>query len=499
MEILIRPWQREDFPAVRRILRESWNATYSAFIPEEDLRSYFETTYQIDSLTRLYECRFVHGAIGEADGEAVGFARTQFHANENRLYLASLYLLPTHQGRGIGGKLLGVAEEKALAYDLRELWVGVMVQNEAARRWYDRRGFRFVKEEPFRMGGTTVPHLIGFKAITKQHENAELQRRCFASFDGEGETLRFADLAADLLEHQKKSWPKLGEGYAALAAVRVRKVGGDRSRIYAQLNAQRLLSSAAPVDPESIRKRPCFLCLENLPSQQQGILYRKNDFILCNPAPIFPVHYTIAHLRHLPQAISDHFGTFLRLAEDFGPRMTLIYNGPRCGASAPDHLHFQAFPAGLLPVEKEILERTNLVAARRRNGVAFSRAAGLGRGMVILEGEDMAAVAAAFGDAIRALGRLAGGAKEPMLNLLGAHTGRLWRLILFPRRRHRPDAYFQEGEGKLLVSPGAVDMGGIFITPREEDFHALDPGLVERIFREVAFTDAEVDALLDLL
>jgi ribosomal protein S18 acetylase RimI-like enzyme len=167
MEILIRPWRREDFPAVQRILRESWKATYSTFIPEEDLQNYLEATYRIDSLTRLYECSFVHGAIGEADGEAVGFARTQFHATENRLYLASLYLLPAYQGKGIGGKLLRAAEEKTLAYDLRELWVGVMVQNEAARRWYDRRGFRFVKEEPFRMGGTTVPHLIGFRG--KRH------------------------------------------------------------------------------------------------------------------------------------------------------------------------------------------------------------------------------------------------------------------------------------------------------------------------------------------
>ena len=165
MEILIRPWRMEDLPAVRWILWESWMAAYSAFVPEEDLRAYHEATYRIESLTHLYESPFVHGFIGEADGEAAGFARTQFNKSENRLFLASLYLLPDFQRKGIGGRLLRAAEEKALAYNLGELWVGVMVQNEAARRWYEKRGFRFVREEPFRMGGTTVPHLIGFNVI----------------------------------------------------------------------------------------------------------------------------------------------------------------------------------------------------------------------------------------------------------------------------------------------------------------------------------------------
>lgn len=167
MAILIRPWRMEDLPAVRRILRESWMAAYGAFIPEEDLRSYHEATYRIDSLENLYQSRFVRGFIGVADGAAAGFARTQFHWNENRLYLASLYLLPAFQRRGIGGELLRTAEERVLNHGLEELWVGVMIQNEAAQRWYENRGFRFVREEPFRIGRTTVPHRIGYKVIIR--------------------------------------------------------------------------------------------------------------------------------------------------------------------------------------------------------------------------------------------------------------------------------------------------------------------------------------------
>jgi GNAT superfamily N-acetyltransferase len=118
MAALIRPWQEGDIPAVRLILWENWPATYRAFIPQRDLEAYFKATYHPEALARLYEAPFVHGLIAEADGEAVGFARTQYHANERRLYLASLYLLPGHQGKGVGAALLEGAEARARAYGL---------------------------------------------------------------------------------------------------------------------------------------------------------------------------------------------------------------------------------------------------------------------------------------------------------------------------------------------------------------------------------------------
>ena len=327
----------------------------------------------------------------------------------------------------------------------------------------------------------------------------DMKRRCFAVFDGRGETLPLADLADGLLKRQKENWPGLSEGYAALGAVRIRKIRGDGWGVQVQFNPRRILSSGAILDPESIRRRPCFLSLENLPPEQQAIRYRDDYLVLCNPAPIFPAHWTIAHVHHLSQSLADHLGIFLRLAVDFGPRMTLFYNGPCAGASAPDHLHFQAAPAGLMPVEEEILDPRKGTGVRRRDGVKISGAAGLGRGILVIEGRKEEAVAALVGEVIEALGRLTSSAGEPLLNILCRHTGEGWRLILFPRRKHRPDAYFQEGKEGLLISPGAVDMGGIIITPREEDFLALTPDLVSGIFREVAFDDAATDALLALL
>ena len=499
MEILIRPWTREDFPAVRRILWESWIAAYRAFIPEEDLRAYLEATYQIASLSLLYDSSFIHGLIGEADGEAVGFARTQFHKDEKRLYLASLYLLPAYQGKGIGGKLFRAAEERAEAYGLTELWVGVMVRNEAAGRWYDRKGFLFVREEPFRMGRTIVAHRIGYKTIARSSRDADLPRRLFAVYGGGGETPLLADLAAELLERQIKTWPVLAEGYSALGSALVKEIRGEGWKVKVQFNPRRIVSTGAKLDPESIRKRPCFLCPEHLPPEQQAILYRDDYLVLCNPAPIFPRHLTIAHRRHLPQSLLENLQTFLQLAADFGPSIIVFYNGPQSGASAPDHLHFQAAPAGLLPVEAEVLEPRHRKIVGRWDGVSLWRTLGLGRGILVIEGKGAEEVTSVFGKLIGALQRLNSSADEPLLNVFCVHTGEGWRLILFPRLTLRPAAYFREEPERLLISPGAVDMGGMLITPREKDFLALDLEIIRGIYREVAFDDAAVDALIDLL
>jgi Domain of unknown function (DUF4922) len=326
-----------------------------------------------------------------------------------------------------------------------------------------------------------------------------LERGCFAVFAGVRETVPLADLAVALLERQKKTWPGLAGGYEALGEARLREIRGDGWGVQIQFNPRRIVSSGARVDPETIRRRPCFLCLDHLPPEQQAILYRDDYLVLCNPMPIFPGHLTIAHRRHLPQSLPENMITFLRLAVDFGPRMTLFYNGPRAGASAPDHLHFQAAPASLMPVEKEILDPRKRTGVRRRGGVEICRTVGLARGILLIEGKEEGNVAAAVGDVIGMLGRSTSSDGEPLLNILCTRTGEVWRLILFPRLKLRPAAYFLEGEERLLVSPGAVDMGGMIITPMEKDFLALDRERVLEIFREVAFDDAAVEALLDAI
>lgn len=322
-------------------------------------------------------------------------------------------------------------------------------------------------------------------------------RRCFALFDGPG-AAPLADLAYELLARQKREWPALAGGYGALDAVRVRRLYGDGWGVQVQFNPQRIVSTGAKLDPQS-RRRPCILCRENLPPEQQAILYRDDYLVLCNPAPIFPAHWTIAHVRHTPQALAERLETFLRLAADFGPGMIVFYNGPACGASVPDHLHFQAAPAGLLPVEAEIRDLPDPIGKGGASGTVIARAEGLGRGLLVITGDEEKSVAAAARKAIGALGAHTAAVGEPLLNMLCTHGEGGWRLMLFPRKKHRPDAYFREGAERLLISPGAVDMGGIIVTPREEDFLALTADIVAGIYREVACDDAATEALMALL
>lgn len=323
-------------------------------------------------------------------------------------------------------------------------------------------------------------------------------RGYFAVFDGAREAVPLAPLAAALLEQQKKAWQGLAGGYEALGESRLRTVRGDGWGVNIQFNPRRMVSSGAKVDPETIRLRPCFLCPDHLPPEQQAILYRDDYRILCNPMPIFPGHLTIAHRRHLPQSLPENIPTLLRLSEDLGSGMTLFYNGPCAGASAPDHLHFQAAPAGQMPVEEEILDPRKRTRSRRWGGVEIYRATGLARGMVVIEGSKGEEVTAALKGVIAAVGRQTPSDGEPLLNILCTWTGEGWRLILFPRRKHRPAAYFEEGEKRLLISPGAVDMGGMIIASREKEFQMLTPELIQGLFREVAFDDAAAESLLDL-
>lgn len=161
----IREWTYDDLPAVRHITWETWVATYSPFIPLEDLKGYFDAHYNIEALKNLMDPAKFHGLIAIVDGVTAGYAKVAYNSEEKKCYISSLYVLPGFQGKGIGGNLLAVGEKFALSFGVREVWLGVMVQNTSALAWYKKIGFQFVKEEPFTMGKTTVNHLIGYRPI----------------------------------------------------------------------------------------------------------------------------------------------------------------------------------------------------------------------------------------------------------------------------------------------------------------------------------------------
>jgi diadenosine tetraphosphate (Ap4A) HIT family hydrolase len=313
--------------------------------------------------------------------------------------------------------------------------------------------------------------------------------RIFASFDGSHDDPDLSGLCLDLLAQQKICWPLLRDAYAAQASAQVREISANGFSVKLQFNPRRIISSAAAVDPASISRRPCFLCVENLPEAQKGILYRQTYLILCNPAPIFPQHYVVSNRRHIPQSIENNMAAFLLLAKDFGSGLSVFYNGPRCGASAPDHLHFHVVPSDMMPIEKEIREDRNKILIRRLEGASILTLMSLSRPIIIVEGKELRSVETALRMAVTAMQETLPASDEPMMNLLCAYDGTQWRVLIIPRRKHRPEAYYREGEERILISPGMVDMGGLIITPVEKDFNAIDAEQIENIFKEVSMDD----------
>jgi ribosomal protein S18 acetylase RimI-like enzyme len=171
-DIAIRSWLKTDLETIRTITWTTWVDAYGSFIPEADLRSYFDRVYTIAELSTLLASPYFRGLIAETDAGAAGYAKVTFSPEEARCYLSSLYVLPSCQGKGIGTLLLREAEGHALAFGMNAVWLGVMVQNTPTLRWYERIGFTFVEDKPFIMGSTSVMHRIGYRpiqAVSNEH------------------------------------------------------------------------------------------------------------------------------------------------------------------------------------------------------------------------------------------------------------------------------------------------------------------------------------------
>jgi hypothetical protein len=296
-----------------------------------------------------------------------------------------------------------------------------------------------------------------------------------------------AGRAHGLLRQQKGTWDLLRTGYDTLQSVRTKAFEFDGFQIKVQFNPGRLTSTVAKVDATSIRERKCFLCTENLPAAQRGIPCDGKYLVLCNPFPIFPEHFTISCLQHTPQLILDSFAAFLNVTRELGTRYTVLYNGPKCGASAPDHLHFQAGDRSFLPIDLEYAAVTKGDASRLFESGSF-RAYGVEkylRHFISFESADAGLLVRAFGDLYEVLHDGGPGGEEPMLNILGFYGDAEWRIIVFPRTKHRPSFYFKEGEEKLLISPAAVELGGICTTPRERDFEKVTRENLVEMFHEI--------------
>jgi hypothetical protein len=301
-----------------------------------------------------------------------------------------------------------------------------------------------------------------------------------------------------LFEQQLVKWNLLKERYDALDDVKIKEFRFDESKIKVQYNPGRIKSSSAKTDDVSINNRACFLCVENLPDPQQGILLADKYLLLCNPFPIFSKHFTISSVQHEPQFILNHLEGMLEITKQLSSEYSLIYNGPACGASAPDHFHFQAVRKNSMPIEDDyhqlkneygrfILEDEELMVTSVDDGV---------RRFLIIESTKEKKIIKAFKIFYKAYAEISSTSTEPMFNIISTYNAEYgWSLILFLRDKHRPELFFSKGEDRLLISPAAVDLGGLLIAPREKDFERINKDLIKKIFNEVSLNGNSFNSL----
>jgi Domain of unknown function (DUF4922) len=285
-----------------------------------------------------------------------------------------------------------------------------------------------------------------------------------------------------MLAQQLETWPMLRDGAAGLAEVRYKKLIVRGSDVLAQFNPKRIVSTTARVDSATIGQRPCFLCPENLPPEEKGIEFGEDFIALCNPFPVLRDHLVVTARCHIPQAIEGNFGVLLDLSRELGTDWFTVYNGPKCGASAPDHLHFQACSREILPIIRDIdhWDRTPIHSSSAVESFTLRE---YRVNSIIARSSDREALIGWFDGLLR---QLAGESdEEPMINLIvtGDETG--WTLIVFPRSRHRPSCYYAEGDAKLTVSPAAIDLGGVLVVPQADHFERISAQDVERLYAEV--------------
>jgi ATP adenylyltransferase/5',5'''-P-1,P-4-tetraphosphate phosphorylase II len=291
-----------------------------------------------------------------------------------------------------------------------------------------------------------------------------------------------------LLAQQQAVWPQLRAAVAGFVQVEYKTFRVKQSVVLAQHNPSRIVSTSARVDDATIKARPCFLCADNLPAAEQGIAFGAEHVVLCNPFPVLPKHLVIAARAHTPQAINGGFAALLDLTRELGAEFFTLYNGPRCGASAPDHLHFQAGARTLLPIWRE-LQTWRLRWLSPRQTVASFALPGYRINLLGVRSVERQALLEWLAQALRALANVMETNEEPLLNLLATFENDAWTVLLLPRQRHRPRCYDLASEAHLLISPAAIDLGGVVVVPQPEHFARLQARDLEQIFAEVALAE----------
>ena len=316
---------------------------------------------------------------------------------------------------------------------------------------------------------------------------------------------------------QLSTWPLAADNFKALENVHVRELDVNGLRVRLQFNPARMISSAARLSKEDIAKRRCFLCEENRPPVQMHIPFRTlngHDYhILVNPYPIFPDHLVVAKSTHQDQSISGRYEDMLQFARTC-PECTFYYNGPRCGASAPDHHHFQGVPRGLMPLEVSVDSLCHYFASASDgadHGVAESRKLlkelasygdaalyhyrNFSNGIFVITSKSAESSSVLF-DGLLSCAEIPEGDMEPRINLFSWWSGGEYRTIVYLRRCHRSHHYFSSGPDHLTMSPGCADMAGVFIVPVPEEYDKITSELISEMIEEITVSKEEEDRII---
>lgn len=295
---------------------------------------------------------------------------------------------------------------------------------------------------------------------------------------------------------QLEMWEDARHRFRDLKHVEVRQLS-DQLKV--QFNPARIVSTGAKIDKHTLGERPCFLCERNRPKEQMTKQIDDHFQLLVNPFPILPVHFTIPATKHQPQSIYRHYGEMHRLLS-LHSELMVFYNGPKCGASAPDHLHFQAGTSGVLPLQTnwQRLSRslTDVILLNDEEKISVLSDFLVPAFVIISKSED--SDEELFHRLYRSM-PMRGDESEPMMNIIAWRKGDEFISVVIPREKHRPDAYFAEGEAQMMVSPGALDMAGLIITPREEDFSKINLDKATALLRECGISAEKMEAVVSNL
>ena len=295
---------------------------------------------------------------------------------------------------------------------------------------------------------------------------------------------------------QLEKWDDARHRFRDLKHVETKKLSEE---VRLQFNPARIVSTGAKIDKKTLGERPCFLCDKNRPKEQMSQQIDERFHLLVNPFPILPVHFTIPARKHQPQAIYKNYGEMHRFLS-LHSELMVFYNGPKCGASAPDHLHFQAGTSGILPLQAnwQRLSRnlTDIISLNDEEKIAVVRDFIVPAFVIISKSEESDETL--FHRLYKSM-PMRGDETEPMMNIIAWRKEDEYISVVIPREKHRPEAYFAKGDAQVMVSPGALDMSGLIITPREEDFHKLTEESATTILQECGISTEKMNSIVTKL